>query len=275
MTDEEQKETMTIEEFRESPEGQKPIEEEEESSQQEDESSAEMEESAIDESSQGEDEGSGSEESIEPSKNSELQGLTAEEQKLREDIEERRRRVVELRKERRLLKQQEESTEKESVDSLEDVDPNSIEVVKRVARASGFLTKEEWEKQQFDTINAQHFESFLDSHPEYREENDIDGSKWNTYKRYLALYARPENPHDMAKIYAKAQKDLEADRTPTSKPNPAKAKADQQKLKLARQGSGGSQATKPKVVTYNRAKYDYYIRTGWTEEEAKDMSRES
>ncbi len=252
--------TMTTEQFRNSPKGQEAVEEPKEPEQEADalaETEAPSEEK---------------EEASEPSKEAELQGLTAEEVKLQADIEVRRQKVIQMRAERRLLKKEEEEAVKaSSKDNLEDVDPTSIEVVKRVAKASGFLTKEEWEIQQYDTINAQQFDAFLTSHPEYKEENDLDGRNWNAFKQHLELYARPKNPHDMSKIYAKAQKDLDAARTPTSKPNPAKAKADEAKLKMARQGSGGSGAA-PKTVTFNQTRYDYLIRMGWTEEEAKEQS---
>lgn len=145
-----------------------------------------------------------------------LQGLAHTEKELENDlsdldiqIQTAKQRIVSKRQARRdrreLIQTIDTKTEdSENDDDLSDVDEDQVKLFERIAKVKGYVPRSELRAQQFEETRKTAQEEFLEKHPEYKPENDTDDSLYNTLKSELALYAAPEDPRLIPKLFERA-----------------------------------------------------------------------
>lgn len=186
-----------------------------------------------------------------------LLGLQEEKTKLLKEIQH-------LRGDRRELKKDELIRVDNKIDELQDVNPQDVQLIDKVLRSKGYLTKAESEKMFYDSVKQEKLNSFLEKYPEYKPENDPNDLNWSALTREVSIYAQPSDPKRWETILEKAHKDL------------AKPVSDQhveikrQQLKTAGVGSSGVQRSSSQK-TLNPEQRSMYERGGWSEEEIKQI----
>ncbi len=186
-----------------------------------------------------------------------LQGLQEERVKLLKEIQE-------LRGQRRELKKDELIKVDEKLDQLQDVNPEDVQVIEKVLRAKGYVTKEEAEGMSYKAIQQEELNKFLAEFPEYKPENDSHDVNWNALQRALVIYAKPSDPRKWNELLKKAHKDMApatGDRT---------LEVQKQQLKIAGVGTGGAQkSSSRKTLTSEQRRV--YEDGGWSEEDIKKI----
>ena len=94
-------------------------------------------------------------------------------------------------------------------DDSPQLNPSDIEVFKKYAKAAGIPFKEDlnqFSKSQYQDKQQESIDKFLEEYPEYKPENDIDNSKWDSLKQELATYKAPENPKDWYSLMKKSHR---------------------------------------------------------------------
>lgn len=123
---------------------------------------------------------------------------------------------------------------------------NSEELVDAIARAKGFVKKEEAYQ---DTAN-QVLEGFLDANPEYKPENDADDVRWNSFQRVLSsdYNLQHKTASQLLTIYKKVDRDVkEMLGEPVRKQDSRKIETQKQKIQSVSH-SGGSKPTGKKEL---------------------------
>jgi len=143
-----------------------------------------------------------------------------------------------LRGKNRQLTPQEQQTliaNQQKVDELQDVNPDDVQVIDKILRAKGYLTKTEAEQMTYKAIEQDELNKFLEKYPEYRPENDPNDLNWSVFQRELSLYARPRDPRQWSEILERAHRGV-------SKPSSDRGLPEKkQQVKTAQVGSGGTQ----------------------------------
>lgn len=147
----------------------------------------------------------------------ELQGLINTESELDSDlsdldiqIQSARDRIVQKRQARRDRSEiiQTIGSKDQSVDDYEDplsgIDEEQIEIFERIAKARGYIPEGELRVRQFESARSAAQDAFLDKHPEYKVENDDGDVLYNALKSELALFAAPEDPKLIPKLFERA-----------------------------------------------------------------------
>lgn len=187
-----------------------------------------------------------------------VQGLKEEKEKLLEEI-------ISLRGERRSLKEIELKKVEEKLDELKDVHPQDVQVIERILKARGYLSKEEAQKMYYNQIKQQELTSFLNKYPEFKPENDPNDKNWTTLQKEMSYYRLPEDPHLIGGLLEKARKSIQI---------PVVVKKElllkKQQLKVAGVGSGGAfmPSTEKSLTANQKAELS---RGGFTEEEIAQM----
>lgn len=123
---------------------------------------------------------------------------------------------------------------------------NSEDLVDAIARAKGFVKKEEAYQ---DTAN-QVLEGFLDTNPEYKPENDVDDIRWNSFNRILTAdyNLQHKTASQLLAIYKKVDRDVkETLGEPAKKQDSRKIETQKQKIQSVSH-SGGSKSTGKKEL---------------------------
>lgn len=189
----------------------------------------------------------------------EKQGLYNERAKLLKEISE-------LRGQRRELKKEELFTVQEKIATVEDVNPEDVQVVEKILRAKGYITKDESNKMFYESVKQEEINKFLEKHPEYKPENDKEDLNWQTLNREVGLYKLPDNPRLIGGILERAHKSV----YPTA---PAiNTQAVKRQIQVASAGSGGQTAHSSPKKTITSSHKEMLLRGGWTEDEISKMS---
>ena len=82
------------------------------------------------------------------------------------------REVSELKGQKRQIKQDGLAVIQSQIDELKDLHPQDVEVIERVLRAKGLMTREEADKMFYEAVKDEELNKFLEKYPEYKPEND-------------------------------------------------------------------------------------------------------
>jgi len=165
----------------------------------------------------------------------------------------------ELRETKALI--QELKKGQEPKEEEDDLDPATLELIKKGVKKLGLLTKEEASQLSYDQIIKQQEDVFLKEHPEYNSDSDLRG-------RLLAeLSYYNTKPTDPTQYREKVLERVHQTLSPAKDTNESKVRAKLQRERTASLGSGGG-ATKvsPKEPALSQAEVDYYRNTGWSNE---------
>ena len=194
-----------------------------------------------------------------------VQGLQDEREKLLNEIKT-------LRGERRELKKDElivvDKKIQEVSDELKDIAPDDVNLIDRVLRAKGYMTKEESSKMHYDAVKNEEVTKFLDKFPEYKPENDANDLNWNALQRQVqSWYRMPGDPRLVGELLVKAHKDIA--RTPVGQNLEVK----KQQLKVASSGAAGVQRSSPKPANSRLSDLMRTHMQGWSEEEISNLEK--
>lgn len=190
-----------------------------------------------------------------------VRGLQIERAKLLKEISD-------LRGQRRELKEQELFKVESTIGELEGVNPEDAEVIEKVLRAKGYVTKEESQKMFYESVKQEELNKFLERYPEYKPENDPADVNWQTLQRELAYYKMPGDPHRTGEVLERAHKNVRPLQS-ISRPHVAVAK---RQLEVASVGSGGTQHSSIGKTLPPHFREEF-VRGGWTEEEIKSIEK--
>lgn len=100
-------------------------------------------------------------------------------------------------------------TEKKS--DLSKFRKEDIEYFQELAGALGYAKAEDIEKtkevffqQSYELVKREEIKKFLDTHPEYKPENDSEDLRWNAMKSEFDFYKLPEDPHKFGDLLERA-----------------------------------------------------------------------
>jgi len=146
--------------------------------------------------------------------------------------------IVELRGQRRTLKEAElgkvEAKIEKVQEEIPDVNPDDVRVIEKIARARGFISKDDVNKMFYEKVKQEVIDDFLNKYPEFKPENDPNDAKWNALQKEVSWYKMPENPRMIATLLDRARKVI----VPTGEQNTTTVK---KQLSTASIGSQGVQ----------------------------------
>jgi len=174
--------------------------------------------------------------------------------------------IVELRKERRNLRQEEKTDEVfiDKKEDLSDIADSDVELIEKVLKSKGYVKKEDQYKSTMDDYKN----AWLEDHPEYLPENDIDDALWNKLKKGLDLYKSPKNPKDVIKLLNRVDKEINPK---ASIPVKGRAKTEAAKKKIETSSKGGGGKGKSTSTPKTKTTVDRSSLSGFTEEELDEM----
>ena len=157
----------------------------------------------------------------------------------------------------------------DKIEELKDIAPEDINLIDRILRAKGYITKEDSSKMYYDTVKKEEVNRFLDKFPEYKPENDPDDVNWSALQNQVSSWYRmPDDPRQVGELLLKAHRDI------------AKAPSDRgaieikkQQVKIASSGSASTQRSSPKPAN---PRLSSLLRThmhGWSDEEIRQMEQ--
>ena len=192
-----------------------------------------------------------------------VQGLQEEKSKLIQE-------VVELRGTKRELKVETPATpvvqEETKPSDLTDVNPEDAALIDKVLRSKGYVTKEEAGKMLYENVKTEQLSKFLQTHPEYKPENDPNDRNWNSLQKELSLYKLPSDAAQLQDILERAHKGV-----PKASSEQGTA-AKKQQIQTAGVGGGGTQSSSSgKSLT--QAQRRAYEDGGWSEEEIQKLEK--
>lgn len=176
------------------------------------------------------------------------------------------REISELKGQKREIKKEELFTVQKNIQQLEDVNPQDAEVIEKVLRAKGYLTKEESNQMFYDAVKQEELNKFLEKYPEYRPENDPTNVNWDSLQREIALYKMPQNPHQIGDLLERAHKMVR----PLHGAAQQKTTVVRRQMEVASVGGGGTQQSSS-TKTLNSRYRDELLRGGWSEEDIKNI----
>ena len=205
-------------------------------------------------------EGTGEDKTLERAK----LGLEAELIKLRKEISE-------LRGSRRELKEQQLIRAESKLDELKDLNPEDVQLIDRVLRSKGLITKEEAHKMFYESVKQEELNKFLEKYPEYKPENDPGDKNWSTLlKEFKRYYRMPEDPHYISDALQKAHHGI-------VKVLPSSGRRDvtnrERVREIASLGAGGVSKSTSSGHTLDPTKRAMLERGGWSPEEIKRIEQ--
>ena len=194
-----------------------------------------------------------------------VQGLQEERVKLLKEIQE-------LRGQRREIKQQEVLKVEQQIDELKDLHPDDVNLIEKVLRSKGYMTKGEATQMAYDAVKQEELGKFLEKYPEYKPENDPNDLNWSALQREFQLYRMPQDPHQIGEVLVRAHRNVNGFKIPSERGGiPEKRK----QIESASLGSGGnSQRSSSQRKTLTPAQRSLYERGGWSEEEIQELEQD-
>ena len=155
---------------------------------------------------------------------------------------------------------------KDDIDELKDLHPDDVNVVDRILRSKGYITKKESQSMFYDSVKRETLDSFLEKYPEYKPENDPSDSKWASLQAEVGLYKMPADPHSIAKLLEKAHRAVS--KTSSDPSIPLK----KQQVQTAGVGSRGVSRSSSTGRLSDTQK-EVYRQGGWSEEDIKSIEK--
>lgn len=155
----------------------------------------------------------------------------------------------------------------QKLEDLTDVNPADISLIEKVLKSKGYVTKEEAQAVNYDTVQKQVLSTFLDKYPEYKPENDPENINWTRLVGEYGLYAKPKDPLQIANLLERSHKatiPVVSDRN-----LPEKKRA----LQVASAGSGGKGKSSSGGNTLTTQQRLMYEQGGWSAEEIEAMEK--
>lgn len=210
---------------------------------------------------------------ISKDKDAAILGLEMEKNKLLTEIQK-------LRGTRRDLRQQTEEEPKkdlivEKKEISDEINPQDREIIKKVIEQEGYVKKEETQALIHKDVEQQQLADWLESHPEFKIENDPMDRNWNALMNEYKLYVKPKDPSQTKEFLNRAFKAIPSYLSSNGQ-NANESQTKQQKLETAGMGGGGiarpssSRLSIPSGLQENEAREEYR-RGGYTEEEIDEL----
>lgn len=184
---------------------------------------------------------------------------------LRKEIVGLRNKVNTLTGGDRKLAQEQLVVTQQKLDDLADVNPADVALIEKVIKSKGYVTKDEAQAVNYDTVQKQVLATFLDKYPEYKPENDPENTNWNRLVGEYGLYAKPRDPMQIATLLERSHKataPIVSDRN-----LPEKKRA----LQVASAGSGGKGKSSSGGTPLTAQQRLMYEQGGWSAEEIDAM----
>ena len=201
-------------------------------------------------------------------------GLTKQISGLQEEKEKLLNEIKALRGSRRELKKDElvvvDKKIQQATDELKDLNPDDVNLIDRVLRSKGYLTKEESNRMFYDAVKNEEVGKFLEKFPEYKPENDTNDINWSALQRQVSSWYRmPEDPHTIGELLIKAHRDIV--KTPSDQ---GTVEVKKQQVKVASAGSSGTQRSSPqKSVNPHLSSLLRTHMHGWSDEEIAKLEQ--
>ena len=168
--------------------------------------------------------------------------------------------------EKRTIEKQIEVKENK-LDDLEDLNPTDVEIVEKVLKSKGYITQAEAKKMSYESTKQDILNTWLENHPEYKPENDVDDSKWNALQREVGIYKLPEDPRDIKDRLDRAHREISKSKSDPTLP------VRKQQVKTAGIGAGGVQRSSSRSSKLTEAQKATFRQGGWSEEEISKMDK--
>lgn len=177
-----------------------------------------------------------------------VEGETARERALREEITRVKRKLRAERGQKMFgdipISTNDDVLSDEDKEFLSEVDPEQASNVERLiaisAKKMGFVKKDEFVKQNYQDTAQSVLDDFLEKHPEYDEKNDSDGVLWGQFQKEYSQYKTPENPKDLNRIFSKIHREVFGINTDNSGLKQVEAKKEKLKVASHSASTGGS-----------------------------------
>lgn len=209
-----------------------------------------------------------------------VEGETARERALREEVT-RVKRKLRTERGQKMFKDAQVSVNNDTLSDedkavLETFDPEQVANMEKLiaiqAKKMGFVKKEEFAKQTYHEQAQGVLDDFLEKHPEYDESNDPDGVLWGQFQKEYAQYKSPENPKELTRIFNKIHKEVFGISTDDS--SLKRVEAQKEKIKVASHSAssgGSSKKSESKVDEDTKKLVDSGALQGFSEEELKEL----
>lgn len=142
------------------------------------------------------------------------------------------------------------AVDKEDEEFLKQYDQKEIndfeKIIDVIAKKKGWVRKEEFQTNTYQSQASEVLDTFLESHPEYLPENDKDNLLWGRFQQEFSLYKRPNNPRDLKRIFSKVHSEVFGI---TQGANTKQINAQKEKIKVASHAGaapGGPKTNQPK-----------------------------
>lgn len=208
-------------------------------------------------------------------KSPEVKQLEKEKQQILQEVaglREARKEIIselgELRGQKKLAKQAELDALQDKIDDLKDLHPQDVEVIDRVLKAKGYVSKESVNKMLYEARKQEEVAKFLEEFREYSEENDPDKKKFGPLLKEVSLYKEPEDPKMWGTILRRAHKALAQTQAPSDRNTIVKKR----QIEIAGVGAGGVQRSSS-VKPFNSSMRQRLLDGGWSEEEIQKMEQ--
>ena len=189
-----------------------------------------------------------------------VQSLQIERAKLLKEIQD-------YRGSKREFKQVELEKVQDKLDELKDLHPEDINLVDRILRSKGYMTKEEASKMFYKAVENEELNKFLVKYPEYKPENDSNDLNWNSLQKELSFYRMPDDPHLVNEVLERAHKSISrvsSDRSISLK---------KRQVEVASVGSGGAPRSSSPKMTLDSRKRAMLEQGGFTEEDIANIEK--
>lgn len=190
-----------------------------------------------------------------------IQGLKEQKDALLEEIKS-------LRGERREVKQAQVMKLDEKIsEELNDVAPEDVQVIEKILRAKGYITKDEAKNITYEDVKTQEVDKFLAKYPEFKPENDTNDIRWNSLNKVVSQFKRPDDPRQIGQLLEMARK-LSA---PVQSTGGRDIVAIKKQVKDTAIGSGGMTRSS-NLSSLTDDQIQIYRNGGWTDEEISNIA---
>lgn len=194
-----------------------------------------------------------------------IQGLQDERERLLKEIQALRGSRRELKKEELVVV---DKKIQQVSDELKDVSPEDVNLIDRVLRSKGYITKEDASRMSYEAVKNEEVTKFLDKFPEYKPENDTNDLNWSALERQIKTWYRmPDDPRQVGELLLKAHQDI------AKAPSDRGIEAKKQQLKIASSGSSGAQRPSPKPANPRLSDLMRTHMQGWSDEEISQLEK--
>ncbi len=189
---------------------------------------------------------------------------------LRQELVNKHKEIAELRGQKREIVKQEELIIQQKVDDLKDLNSQDIELIERIMRAKGMMTKDEFQRSTYDQAKNEELNKFLDKYPEYKPENDPGDLNWNTLEKEIGLYKMPSDPRQIQTILERSHKQI------ARIPSDRNLSVQKRQMRTAGVGGGGNiqrSSAQKSSNQFTASQRAHFEKGGWSEAEISEMEQ--